>query len=402
MPAFVFRAIDLAGAPARGEVEAESKQAVSDQLKARGLIVLDIDAKRGSREIEVPGLNRIKPRDLTILTRQLSTMVSSGMTLLRAFYVLEEQTQNKKLKETLTAVRKDVEAGLSLSDSLERHPKVFSPLYVAMVRSGETGGMLESALLRTADQLERDDSLRRQVRAAMVYPGVVVSFSLIVLIALVAFIVPVFADVFSEFSGELPALTRFTVGMSDFITGRWYIAILLVAALVFAFLRWKASSWGRPQWDAFRLRIPMKIGDVVQKVSLARWSRTFAALLHAGVPILQAIEITGKTAGNTVVERAMTDVTDSVKRGGTIAEPLRKVPVFPAMVVHMIGVGEETGSLDQMLTKVAEFYEDEVASAIKALTSILEPVMIILVGAIVGFIVISMYLPMFKVYDNIK
>jgi len=402
MPAFVFRAIDLAGAPARGEVEAESKQAVSDQLKARGLIVLDIDAKRGSREIEVPGLNRIKPRDLTILTRQLSTMVSSGMTLLRAFYVLEEQTQNKKLKETLTAVRKDVEAGLSLSDSLERHPKVFSPLYVAMVRSGETGGMLESALLRTADQLERDDSLRREVRAAMVYPGVVVSFSLVVLIALVAFIVPVFADVFSEFGGELPALTRFTVGMSDFITGRWYIAILLVAALVFAFLRWKASSWGRPQWDAFRLRIPMKIGDVVQKVSLARWSRTFAALLHAGVPILQAIEITGKTAGNTVVERAMTDVTDSVKRGGTIAEPLRKVPVFPAMVVHMIGVGEETGSLDQMLTKVAEFYEDEVASAIKALTSILEPVMIILVGAIVGFIVISMYLPMFKVYDNIK
>jgi type IV pilus assembly protein PilC len=402
MATFVFRAIDLAGVPSQGEVEAESKQLVSDQLKSRGLIVLGIDAKRGSKELEVPLLNAIRARDVTIMTRQLSTMISSGMTILRALYVLEEQTENKKLKTTLSAVRKDVEAGIPLSDALARHPKVFGPLYVAMIRSGETGGVLENALLRTADQLEKEDSLRRQVRAAMVYPGVVVTFAVAVLLALVAFIVPVFASVFKEFGGKLPALTRVTVGASHFVTQRWYILIALTIAVSVAFFRWKKSSWGRPQWDAFRLRIPMQIGDVVQKVSLARWSRTFAALLHAGVPILQAIDITGKTAGNTVVEKAMADVIDSVKRGGTIAEPLKGAPIFPAMVVHMVGVGEETGALDAMLNKVADFYEDEVSAAIKALTSILEPVMIIGVGAIVGFIVISMYLPMFKVYDQIK
>jgi type IV pilus assembly protein PilC len=402
MPAFVFRAIDVAGVPARGEVEAENKQVVSDQLKSRGLIVLDIAAKRGSKEISLDFLKRVKAHDLTIMTRQLSTMVASGMTILRALYVLEEQTESKPLRQALTQIRKDVEAGLPLSDSFERHPKVFNPLYVAMVRSGETGGVLESALLRTADQLEKEDSLRRQVRAAMIYPGVVVSFAAIVLIALVAFIVPVFAKIFKEFGGQLPSLTKFTVGMSGFVTTKWYVCIIVVVGVVFGFLRWKASSWGRPQWDAIKLRLPVKIGDVVQKVALARWSRTFSALLHAGVPILQSIEITGKTAGNAVVERAMADVVDSVKRGGTIAEPLKQSAVFPAMIVHMVGVGEETGALDAMLSKVADFYEDEVSAAIKALTSIMEPVMIIVVGAMVGFIVISMYLPMFKVYDQIK
>jgi len=402
MATFVFRAIDLAGSTARGEVDADSKQAVTDQLKQRGLIVLDIDAKKGSKELNFEFLQRVKARDVTIMTRQLSTMISSGMTILRALHVLEEQTESKPLKEALTGVRKDLEAGQPLSDALERHPKVFSPLYVAMVRSGETGGVLESALLRTADQLEKDESLRRQVRAAMVYPAVVVSFAFVVLIALVAFIVPVFAGVFKDFGGELPKLTQFTVGLSKIVTGQWYLLIAGFVGSAVGFFQWKKSSWGRPQWDAFRLRIPMKIGDVVQKVSLARWSRTFSSLLHAGVPIIQAIEITGKTAGNTVVERAMTDVIASVKRGGTIGEPLKMIPVFPAMVTHMISVGEETGALDEMLSKVADFYEDEVSTAVKALTSILEPVMIVFVGGIVGFIVISMYLPMFKVYDEIK
>jgi len=402
MQTFVFRAIDLAGIPAHGEVEADDKQSVSDQLKSRGLIVLDIAAKKGSKQINVEFFERVKSRELTIMTRQLSTMVSSGMTILRAFYVLEEQTENKLLTQTLVSVRKDVEAGLALSDALERHPKVFSPLYVAMIRSGETGGMLEGALLRIADQLEKEDSLRRQVRAAMVYPGVVISFALIVLLALVAFIVPVFAKVFKDFGGQLPSLTKFTVGVSHAVTGQWYLLVLGTAGIAFAFFKWKKSERGRPQWDALRLRTPMKIGEVVQKVALARWSRTFSALLHAGVPILQAIEITGKTAGNSVIEKAMVEVTDSVKRGGTIAAPLRNASVFPLMVTHMVGVGEETGALDQMLSKVADFYEDEVNAAIKALTSILEPVMIVVVGAIVGFVVISMYLPMFKGYDQIK
>src|ERR1700716_284640 len=402
MATFVFRAVDLAGVPARGEVDADSKQAVTDQLKSRGLIVLDINAKKGSKEITIDFLERVKARDLTIMTRQLATMVSSGVTILRALYVLEEQTESKLLKRALVQIRKDVEAGLPLSDALARHPKIFSPLYIAMVRSGETGGMLESALLRTSDQLEKEDALRRQVRAAMIYPAVVVSFAVIVLIALVAFIVPVFAKVFKDFGGKLRGLTQFTVGLSDFLPSRWYVCIAIVVAVAWSFLSWKKSTGGRAQWDRFRLRIPMRIGEVVQKIALARWSRTLSALTNAGVPILQAIEVTGQTAGNKVVENAMDSVRDSVKRGGTIAAPLKEVAVFPAMVVHMVGVGEETGALDTMLNKIADFYEDEVNAAIKALTSILEPVMIIVIGAIVGFIVISMYLPLFKVYDQIK
>ncbi|MDQ6750620.1 MAG: type II secretion system F family protein [Actinomycetota bacterium] len=402
MASFVFRAVDLAGVPARGEVDADSKQAVSDQLKARGLIVLDIAAKKGSKELTIELFERVKAKDLTIMSRQLATMVSSGVTILRALYVLEEQTESKMLKQALVQIRKDVEAGLPLSDAFERHPKVFNPLYIAMVRSGETGGMLEDSLLRTADQLEKEDALRRQVRSAMVYPTVVISFALVILLALVAFIVPVFAKVFKDFGGKLPGLTQVTVGVSHFVTGRWYLLLGGTALAVWGFLKWKKSKTGRPQWDTFRLRIPMKIGEVVQKVALARWSRTLSALVHAGVPILQAIEITGKTAGNVVVERAMANVQDSVKRGGTISAPLKEVSVFPSMVVHMVGVGEETGALDAMLAKIADFYEAEVDAAVKALTSILEPVMIIIVGGIVGFVVISMYLPLFKVYDQIK
>jgi type IV pilus assembly protein PilC len=402
MTTYVFKAIDLAGGKARGEVEAESKQSVSDQLKARGLVVLEIADKHTSREINLDFLQRIKAHDVAVMTRQLSTMVSSGMTILRALYVLEEQTKNKLLIQTVVEARKDVEAGLPLSDAFERHPRVFGPLYVAMVRAGETGGVLDSALLRTADQLEKDDALRRQVRSAMVYPAVVMSFAVITLLALVTFVVPVFVKVFKQFHGNLPAITKVTVGLSKAVTGYWYLLILVVAGAVWAFFRWKRSERGRAQWDTFRLHIPFKIGEIGQKVALARWSRTFAALVGAGVPLLQALDITGKTAGNVVVERAMAGVIDSVKQGGTIAAPLKEAPVFPAMVGHMVGVGEETGALDTMLAKIADFYEEEVAAAVKALTSILEPVMIVIVGGMVGFIVISMYMPLFKVYDQIK
>ena len=264
MATFVFRAVDLAGVPARGEVDADSKQVVTDQLKARGLIVLDINAKKGSKELTLSFLERVKPRDLTVMTRQLSTMVSSGVTILRALYVLEEQTESKLLTRTLVQIRKDVEAGLPLSDSLARHPKIFGPLYVSMVRSGEAGGLLESALLRTADQLEKEDALRRQVRAAMIYPGVVVSFAIAVLLALVAFIVPVFAKVFKDFGGKLPGLTQFTVGLSNFITSKWYLVIVITVAVVWSFFAWKKSSWGRPQWDRFRLRIPLLVVEAVE------------------------------------------------------------------------------------------------------------------------------------------
>jgi type IV pilus assembly protein PilC len=402
MAAYVFKAMDMTGAKATGEVEADSQQAVADQLKARGLIVLDIAAKRGSKEIRLGFMEKIKPVDLTVMTRQLSTMVSSGMTILRALYVLEAQTESKPLVEVLKKVRKDVEAGLPLSDALERHPKVFSPLFVAMTRAGETGGMLESSLLRIASQLESEDSLRRQVKSAMMYPAVVLGFALCVLIGLVAFIVPVFVGVFEQFGGELPAVTKVTVALSKLLTTKWYLLIAMVVGSVYAFRKWKASEKGRGQWDAFRLRIPFKIGDIVQKIALARWSRTLSALITAGVPLLQALDITAKTAGNRVVENAMADVINSVKGGGTIADPLKSSAVFPNMVTHMVGVGEETGAMDQMLTKIADFYEDQVNAAVKSLTSILEPLMLVVVGGIVGFIVISMYMPLFKVYDSIK
>jgi type IV pilus assembly protein PilC len=329
-------------------------------------------------------------------------MVSSGMTILRALYVLEAQTDSKPLAEVLVKVRKDVEAGLPLSDALERHPKVFSPLFVAMTRAGETGGMLEASLLRIASQLEAEDSLRRQVKSAMMYPTVVLSFAFCVLLGLVAFIVPVFVGVFKQFGGDLPSITKITVAFANLLTHRWYVLFGAMAAAVYGFRKWKRSDRGRGQWDAFRLRFPFKIGDIVQKISLARWSRTLSALVTAGVPLLQALDITAKTAGNRVVENAMGDVIESVKSGGTIADPLKSISVFPSMVTHMVGVGEETGALDQMLTKIADFYEDQVNASVKSLTSILEPLMLVVVGGIVGFIVISMYLPLFKVYDAIK
>ena len=402
MSTYVFKAIDLAGGKARGEVEAESKQAVSDQLKQRGLIVLDIADKHSSREIELAFLKTVKASELAVFSRQLSTMISSGMSILRALYVLEEQTESKFLKETIVAVRKDVEAGLSLSDAMSRHPKVFNPLFVAMTQAGEMGGVLEDALLRVADQLQKDAALRRQIKAAMIYPILVIVFAVGVMMALVAFLVPVFVGVFKQFGGELPALTKVSVLMSEIVTGYWWLMFLTAGGITVAFIKWKKTSWGRKQWDHFRLHVPMKIGAIVQQVAVARWSRTLASLTSAGVPLLQALEITGRTGGNVAVEESMDGVIASVKRGGTIAAPLAQAPIFPAMVTHMVGVGEETGALDQMLDRVAEFYEEQVEASVKALTSILEPIMIVVIGAIVGFIVISMYLPLFEVYNHIQ
>ncbi len=402
MSTYVFKAIDLTGGKARGEVEADSKQAVSDQLKQRGLIVLDIADKHSSKNIEIAFLKSVKPTELAIFARQLSTMISSGMSILRALYVLEEQTESKYLTETIVAVRKDVEAGLSLSDAMARHPKVFNPLFVAMTQAGETGGVLEDSLYRVADQLQKDAALRRQVKSAMIYPALVATFAIGVMMALVAFLVPVFEGVFKEFGGELPKLTQVSVFMSKVVTQYWWLMFLVTAGVIVTFIKWKKTTWGRKQWDHFRLRVPMKIGTIVQQVAVARWSRTLASLTHAGVPLLQALEITGRTGGNAAVQESMDGVIASVKRGGTIAAPLAQAPIFPSMVTHMVGVGEETGALDEMLDRIAEFYEEQVEAAVKSLMSILEPILIIVIGAMVGFIVISMYLPLFEVYNRIE
>jgi type IV pilus assembly protein PilC len=403
MSTFAYKALDPTGTTIQGEIEADDKVAVASQLRARGLIVVDIDEQGVGGGDIFERFKKVKPDELTVATRQFSTMVSSGMSMLRALYVLEEQQENKKLKDAFAQVRKDVEAGLALSDALGRHPDIFNELYIAMVSAGETGGILEETLERVADQLEKDSSLRRQIKSAMVYPAVIGGFALIVVVALVTFLVPVFEGVFKDFGGDLPPITKVTVDVSHLVTRQPYIPIGIVVLSVWGFRRWKRTERGREQWDRFKLRIPWKIGDIVQKVALARFSRTYSALIAAGVPMLEAIEITGRTSGNRVVEHAMESVHESVRNGGTISAPMRNEPdAFPGMVVQMVAVGEETGALDSMLSKIADFYEDEVAAAIKALTSILEPLMIIIVGGIVGFIVIAMYMPLFKVYDQIK
>jgi len=404
MATYAFKALDLAGAPTRGEMEAGDKQAVAAQLRSKGLIVVDIEEQIPASAGDILARwKRVKADELVIATRQLSTMVNSGMSLLRSLYVIEEQTENDKLRDIWIDVRKDVEAGLALSDALAKHPDLFNDLYVAMVQAGETGGILDSTLVRVAEQLEKDAALRRQIKAAMIYPALIGGFALVVLFALVAFLVPVFEKIFKDFGGELPAITKFTVFLSHMVTKRWYVMFAVAFGVVWIFRKWKNSERGRMQWDRLKLKFPMKIGDIVQKVALARFSRTFSGLIAAGVPMLEAIDITGRTSGNKVVEKAMEDVRESVKKGGSLTAPMAAVPeAFPVMVTQMIGVGEETGALETMMTKVADFYEEQVEAAVKALTSILEPIMIVVVGAIVGFIVIAMYLPMFKVYDQIK
>jgi type IV pilus assembly protein PilC len=411
MSTFAFRAVDLAGVPSRGELEAASKAVVTEQLRQRGLIVLDISEKREALKLEsvFQRFKSVNLRDLSVFSRQFATLIASGMPMLRSLYTLEDQTEDEMLKKSIARVREDVEAGSSVSDAMESQPGVFDPLYCSMVNAGEGAGRLEEALDRIAFQLEKLDALRRQVRSALMYPAVVFSLALVVMIVVVAFIVPVFVGLFEEISaetpeesGELPFMTQITVGVSDFVTGKWFVLLPIVALSVYGFLRWKKTERGRLQWDKIKLRLPAKIGDVVQKVGLARWSRTFAGTISSGVPILQAIQISGETAGNMVIQEAMVDVYASVRRGGSIAKPLADHKIFPPMVSHMVSVGEESGQLDTMLGKVADFYEAEVDAKVKALTSLIEPIMIMFVGGAVGFIVISMYLPIFSLYDKIR
>ena len=410
MSVFAFRAVDLAGVPSRGELEAGSKTQVTEQLRQRGLIVLDVSEKREALKIDaaLDRFRRIDMRELAVFSRQFATLIASGMPMLRSLYTLEDQTEDEKIKDAIGGLRADVEAGSSVAEAMERRPQIFDQLYRSMVRAGEGSGRLEQALDMVAVQLEKLDALRRQVRSAMMYPALVFSFALLVMFAVVAFIVPVFTGLFEELaqeSGEsasLPFMTQITVTASDLITGAWFIVFPAMGGLAFAFFQWKKTERGHYQWDAFKLKLPAKVGDVIQKVAIARWSRVFGGTIGAGVPILQAVRIAGETSGNAVVAAAMEDVYASVRRGGTIAGPIDKADVFPTMVTHMVSVGEETGQLEQMLDKVADFYEAEVDAKVKALTSLIEPIMIIFVGGVVGFIVISMYLPIFSIYDKIK
>jgi type IV pilus assembly protein PilC len=408
---FSFRAMDVAGSSSAGEVVAESKAQVTDQLRQRGLIVLDVTEKSEPLKIEnlLSRWKGIDMRELAVLSRQFATLVASGMPMLRTLHTLEEQTQDEMIEAAVAGMRADVEAGSTLEQAMARHPKVFDRLFRAMVRSGEQSGRLEEALDRVAFQVEKADALRRQVKSAMMYPALVFGFATVVLVAIVMFVIPVFANIFKELAEDnpeeatgLPPPTQLCVTASEALTGYWFIIFPAIALGFFGFFKWKKTERGKETWDRIIQRTPFKIGDVIQKVALARWSRTFSGSVAAGVPMLQAIKLTGDTAGNIVIEKSMEDVYASVKRGGSLAGPIEENAIFPPMVGHMVAVGEETGQLEQMLSKVADFYEAEVDAKVKALTALIEPLMIVFVGGIVGFIVISMYLPMFSIYEHIR
>ena len=408
---FAFEAVDLSGVPAKGEIEAESKGQVAEQLRQRGLVVLEVSEKSAPVNIEdiFRRFKGVPMRDLAVVSRQFATLVGSGMPMLRALGTLEQQTEDEEISEAIDSVRRDVEAGASLAQAMERKPRVFDRLYRAMVRSGEESGRLEDALDRTATHIEKTDTLRREVKSALMYPALVLTAAIGALLGIVAFVVPVFIKIFEELAAEnpgekaeLPTMTKITVGVSNAITGSWYIVFPVLGVLVYGALRWRGTNQGRAVVDRLKLKLPFKIGDVVQKLALARWSRTFSGSISAGVPILQAIQITGETSGNIVVEQAMQEVYDSVKRGGSIAGPIAQHAIFPPMVSNMVAVGEETGQMEEMLTKVADFYEAEVDAKVKALTSLVEPLLIVFIGGVVGFIVISMYLPIFSIYEKIR
>jgi type IV pilus assembly protein PilC len=408
---FTFRAIDLAGTSTSGELEAESKAQVSEQLRQRGLIVLDVSAKSNPLKIEdiMRRWKSVDMRELAVFSRQFATLVASGMPMLRTLSTLEEQSKDEEIKEAVAGMRADVEAGSTLEQAMERHPRVFDRLFRAMVRSGEQSGRLEEALDRIAFQVEKTDALRRQVKSALMYPALVFGFAVVVLVAIVMFVIPVFANIFKELAeehpeegGGLPAPTQLCVSLSNLLTGYWFLLLPGLILSFWLFFKWKKTERGKEHWDRLILRLPFKIGDVIQKVALARWSRTFAGSVSSGVPMLQSIQLTGETAGNIVVEKAMDDVYRSVKTGGSLAGPIERHDIFPPMVGHMIAVGEETGQLETMLSKIADFYETEVDAKVKALTALIEPVMICFVGGMVGFIVISMYLPLFSIYEKIR
>ena len=403
MATFTYRARTRRGEILQDQMEGHDTMTIAANLRQQGLLIIDIKEQGAAQRDILEPFKKVKLSDLVIFTRQFATMINAGLPIVRALYVLSEQTGNKKLKDVLVAVRKDVEAGLALSEALEKHPKVFSRLYVEMVKAGEIGGILDEVLLRTADQLEKDQDLRRKVKSAMTYPTVVLILAILAASFMLIFIVPVFAKMFEDLGGTLPLPTRIAMGLSGVLTSIFGVFVYGgMGAGVFLFLRWKKTEPGRKVWDRLVLRIPFKIGDVVQKVALARFSRTLGTLSAAGVPILQAIEITATSSGNWVMEKALLKSRDAIREGIPIYRPLEDEPVFPPMVTRMVAVGEETGDIDGMLTKIAEFYESEVDATVKALTSIIEPLMIVVVGGIVGGIIIAMYLPMFKIFELVE
>jgi len=402
MAAFAYSAINAQGVVSAGEVSANDLPAAREQLRLKGLLAQSIQQLDEDSGPSAPRFKPVGAKSLQIFSRQFATMIEAGLNVVGALVILEDQTDDKVLADIVRQLRADVEGGLLLSEAMSKHPKVFTRLYVSMVEAGEAAGILDIVLDRVAFQIEKQEAIRRRVKGAMVYPTMVLIFATLVLIGMLMFLVPVFVNIFKQLGGQLPTLTQYVVKASDLLKGYWFIIIPSIVLSIWLFRKWKATEQGRQVWDAFKLRLPMRIGDTVLKVTMARFSRTLSTLVAAGVDIIKALEITGQTSGNWVVEDALAGVRAKVHEGIPIAQPLVENDVFPPMVAQMVKIGEETGELEKMLSKIADFYEDEVDAAVQSLTSIVEPIMMIGVGCMVGVIIIAMYMPMFKMLTLVK
>ena len=397
MPNYQWKGRTLSGEIQTGELAVGSQDEVMSQLRKKRIIVMYVREKKGggSLKARLKAASGVKIKDLAIFTRQFATMINAGLPLVQCLDILSQQTENALLKGVIANVMNDVEAGATLAEAMRRHPKVFDKLFTNMVQAGEAGGVLDDILLRLATYIEKAEALRRKVKSAMMYPMVVFGVAVSATFFMLMFIIPTFAKIFLEFGGELPLPTKIVLGMSDFLRSAWYILFAAIAGLVFMYKRYVATENGRRNVDRGLLNIPI-LGDVLRKGSIARFTRTLGTLISSGVPILDGLEITAQTSGNKVIEEAIMATRGSIREGETIAAPLRQSKVFPPMVVQMIGIGEETGALDEMLNKIAAFYDDEVNTAVDTLTSVIEPIMIVVMGLVVGGMVVAMYMPMFK------
>ena len=397
MATFTYTARSFAGDIRTATLEAQSRDDVIAQLRRQRLNVIKIDEATPKK----PKRGHIKMRDIVILTRQFSTMINAGLPLVQAMTILAEQSQNKVLSEIMRKVVFDVESGNTVADALSKHPQAFSNLYVNMVAAGEAGGILDTILMRLATFMEKNDALIRKVKGAMIYPSVIMAVAGIAVTVLLIFVIPVFENLFTSAGLALPLPTRIVMGASRFLKGYWYVVLGAIVAAVFMFKRYRATSNGRLKIDKFMLKVPV-LGDVLRKSAVSRFTRTLGTLISSGVSILDGLEITAKTAGNRVVQDAIMESRSSIAGGDTIAQPLKKSGVFPPMVISMISVGEQTGGLDEMLSKIADFYDEEVDAAVSNLLSLLEPVMIVFLGVVVGGMVVAMYLPIFDMINAVQ
>jgi type IV pilus assembly protein PilC len=406
MPSYAYSAINSQGIEHSGEIQAPDLSAARDALRGNGLLAQKLEeltapATRVGKTFMGVG-EKVKPKSLQIFSRQFATMIEAGLSVVTALVILEQQTDDKALATIIDDVREHVEGGSLLSEGMSRYPDTFSRLYIAMVEAGEAAGVLDVVLDRVAIQIEKEEKIKRRVKGAMIYPSVVLTFATLVMTGLLMFLVPIFVKIFDQLNGQLPMLTQVVLHVSNLLRGWWYVIFPVIGGTIFSFFRWKKTEAGRQAWDRFKLKLPMSIGSVVLKVSMARFSRTLSTLIASGVDIMRALEITAQTSGNWVVESETMKIRERVRDGAPIAQPMVDNVIFPPMVGQMVKIGEETGELEKMLSKVADFYEDEVDASIQALTSIIEPLMMIGVGVMVGIIVISMYLPMFKLLSLVK